>query len=89
MSETTELPPAVHDAVPTDREPVVVDVAAAPPPTPLTETLSALADLADDEVLVQVNDREPAHLLPKLDDRGASYATAERAGDVVTAVWFP
>jgi hypothetical protein len=89
MSEPTELPPALHDTVPTDREPVVVDVATAPPPKPLTETLTALADLADDEVLVQVNDREPAHLFPKLDDRGAAYATTEREGAVVTAVWFP
>ena len=89
MSETTRLPPVLDDAVPADRAPVVVDVATAPPPKPLTETLGALAELAADEVLVQVNDREPTHLFPKLDDRGAAYATADHEDRVVTAIWFP
>jgi hypothetical protein len=38
---------------------------------------------------VQVNDREPTHLFPKLADRGAEYATAEDEDGVVTAIWFP
>lgn len=88
MSETARLPPALEATVP-DRRPVVLDVATAPPPKPLTETLAALADLGDDEVIVQVNDREPVHLFPKLDDRGAAYATADRGDAVVTAIWFP
>lgn len=89
MSERTSLPPAFDDVVPPDRTPVVVDVATAPPPKPLTETLSALGDLADDEVLLQLNDREPTHLFPKLDERGAVYATTERGETVVSAIWFP
>jgi uncharacterized protein (DUF2249 family) len=86
---TTDRLAAFDDSVPTDRTPVVIDVATAPPPKPLTRTLSALADLAADEVLVQVNDREPTHLFPKLADRGAEYATAEDEDGVVTAIWFP
>jgi hypothetical protein len=40
-------------------------------------------------VLVQVNDREPTHLFPRLNDRGVAYATAERGEQVVTAIWHP
>jgi uncharacterized protein (DUF2249 family) len=72
-----------------DRAVVTVDVAMAPPPEPLTRTLEALATLDHDELLLQVNDREPTHLFPKLDDRGAAYATTEREEAVVTAIWFP
>ncbi|WP_152041967.1 DUF2249 domain-containing protein [Salinigranum salinum] len=89
MSETARLPPALESTVPTDRAVVAVDVATAPPPEPLTRTLEALATLDDDELLLQVNDREPTYLFPKLDDRGAAYATAERVETVVTAIWYP
>jgi uncharacterized protein (DUF2249 family) len=89
MSEPVRLPPALEPAVPTDRAVVVVDVATAPPPKPLTRTLEALGSLDGEELLLQVNDREPTHLFPKLDDRGAAYATAERAETVVTAIWYP
>jgi hypothetical protein len=41
-------------------------------------------------VLVQVNDRAPRHLYPKLDDRGYEYATVETGdGPVVTTIWQP
>jgi uncharacterized protein (DUF2249 family) len=89
MSEAACHLTAFDDRVPTDREPTVVDVAAAPPPKPLTRTLEALATLGDDELLVQVNDREPAHLFPKLDERGAAYASVARDDGVVTAIWLP
>lgn len=80
---------AFDDRVPTDRDPTVIDVATDPPPKPLTRTLRVLADLGDDEMLVQVNDREPTHLYPRLDDRGAAYATVEQGESVLTAIWKP
>lgn len=90
MSETATGSLSAFDGnVPTDREPTVVDVATAPPPKPLTRTLRVLGELGDDEILVQVNDREPTHLFPKLDERGASYATVERDESVLTAIWLP
>jgi uncharacterized protein (DUF2249 family) len=90
MSQTANVSLSAFEApVPTDREATVVDVATAPPPKPLTRTLRVLAELGDDEVLVQVNDREPVHLFPKLDDRGAAYATVEQESSVLTAIWKP
>lgn len=89
MSETTPLPAALRERVPSDRRVIVLDVASAPPPKPLTETLQRLATLEADELLVQVNDREPQGLYPKLEDRGARYASTDRDDEVVTAVWNP
>lgn len=65
-----------------------LDVRSLGPPKPLTETLETLADL-DDAVLVQVNDRAPQHLYPKLSDRGYEYETLERADATVTVIWSP
>lgn len=76
-----------------DREPVpdrphseTLDVRELPPPKPLQETLETLADLDEDAVLIQVNDRTPQHLFPKLEDRGFEF---ESTGDgpVYTAIW--
>lgn len=72
---------------PTDREREHLDVRRLGPPEPLQRTLETLADLPDDRVLVQVNDRAPQHLYPRLDERGHEYGTVERGGVVVTAVW--
>lgn len=89
MSETSHPLAGFDDSVPTDRDPTVIDVSTAPPPKPLTRTLRELAALGDDEILVQLNDREPKHLFPKLDERGAAYASVDRDETVVTAIWFP
>lgn len=72
--------------VPDDRSHTVLDVRELGPPKPMTETLETLADL-DDEVLVQVNDRAPQHLYPKLDDRGYEFETVEDEDAVLTAIW--
>ncbi|WP_435101389.1 DUF2249 domain-containing protein [Halarchaeum sp. P4] len=72
---------------PADRPRDVLDVRQAPPPEPLTTTLERLAALDGETVLVQVNDRAPQHLYPKLEDRGWTYETLERDDDVVTIVW--
>ncbi|MFB6195293.1 MAG: DUF2249 domain-containing protein [Haloplanus sp.] len=65
----------------------VIDVRDLPPPEPLKRTLETLADLGPDDVMVQVNDRVPQHLFPRLDDRGYVYDTVEREDRVVTAIW--
>jgi len=63
-----------------------LDVRQLGPPKPLSETLERLAEM-DGGVLVQVNDRAPQHLYPKLDDRGYVYETTETDEATVTVVW--
>lgn len=76
-------------AAPTDAPVERLDVRSLGPPKPLTNTLETLADLADDAVLVQDNDRAPQHLYPKLDDRGYAYETVETDDATVTVIWRP
>jgi uncharacterized protein (DUF2249 family) len=64
---------------------VTLDVRELPPPKPLRRTLERLAELDDDTSLVQLNDRAPQHLYPKLEDRGYTYETDEE-GDMVRTV---
>jgi uncharacterized protein (DUF2249 family) len=78
LAETNAPSTTVHD---------VLDVRELPPPEPLKVTLETLAELDDDGVVVQVNDRVPQHLFPRLDDRGFAYETVERDDRVVTAIW--
>ena len=75
------------EAVPDRPGHKTLDVRELPPPKPLQETLESLVEL-DDAVFIQVNDREPQHLFPKLEDRGFEY---ESAGEnpVYTAIWKP
>lgn len=80
---TVDLPP---DA-PRDRPHETLKVTDLPPPQPLKETLERLAALDEATVLVQVNDRTPQHLFPRLEDRGYAYASAETDAGVVTAIW--
>mgnify|MGYP006282811515 CR=1 FL=1 len=77
LAETNAPSTTIHE---------VLDVRDLPPPEPLTLTLKTLADV-DDGVVVQVNDRVPQHLFPRLDDRGFDYETVERDDRVVTAIW--
>jgi len=73
---------------PTDAPRETMDVRNLGPPKPLANTLERLPELDDDAVLVQINDRAPQHLYPKLDDRGYEYGTVEtEAGPTVTAIW--
>ena len=74
---------------PTDLPTERLDVRNLGPPKPLKDTLETLAELDEDTVLVQLNDRAPQHLYPKLDDRGYEYGTAETDDAVVTAIWTP
>ncbi|MFB6269168.1 MAG: DUF2249 domain-containing protein [Halobacterium sp.] len=76
-------------AAPLDRDRELLDVRDLGPPAPLKQTLETLPELPDSTVLVQVNDRAPQHLYPKLDDRGYEYATVETEDAVVTGIWRP
>lgn len=64
-----------------------LDARELPPPEPLQETLERVADLDEETVLVQLNDREPQFLYPKLDDRGFEYRTETVDDVVLTAIW--
>lgn len=74
-------------AAPQDWPVETIDARTLPPPQPLTQTLERLAALDPGTVLVQINDRAPQHLYPKLTDRGYEYETVEADGDVVTVIW--
>jgi TusA-related sulfurtransferase len=87
--ERHDVPRTDHldTAAPVDRPTERLDVRELPPPEPLTRTLELLADLDDEVVLVQVNDRAPQHLFPQLEERGYEHDTVETDDGVVTTVW--
>jgi len=64
-----------------------IDARELPPPQPIKNTLEQLAEIDDSIVLIQLNDRRPQYLYPKLDDRGYDYETLEDGDTVVTVVW--
>ena len=64
-----------------------LDVRSLGPPKPLQNTLEMLAEIGDDEVVVQFNDRAPEFLYPKLEDRGYTYDTVEGEDATVTTIW--
>jgi uncharacterized protein (DUF2249 family) len=64
-----------------------LDARELPPPAPLQRTLEHLAGMDDRTVLVQVNDRAPQHLYPKLEERGYAYETVDLADAVGTVIW--
>ncbi|MEF8840243.1 MAG: DUF2249 domain-containing protein [Haloarculaceae archaeon] len=72
---------------PAGRPHELLEAAELPPPEPLRRTLERLAELDDRTVLVQVNDRAPQHLYPRLAERGYEYDTVETDDGVVTVVW--
>ena len=74
-------------AAPTDRSWETLDARELPPPQPLQNTLERLTQLDAETILVQLNDRAPQHLYPKLIDRGYEYETTETEEVVVTVVW--
>ena len=74
-------------AAPTDRAWETLDARELPPPQPLQNTLERLTELGTGTILVQLNDRAPQHLYPKLTDRGYEYETTEIDGVVVTIIW--
>ncbi|WP_311173717.1 DUF2249 domain-containing protein [Halobellus ordinarius] len=75
--------------VSSDRAIDFLDARELPPPEPLQETMNRLSDLDESSVFVQLNDRVPQFLFPKLDDQGIAYQTVEADEGVVTAIWRP
>ncbi|MFC6823545.1 DUF2249 domain-containing protein [Halopelagius fulvigenes] len=85
---TTE--PSLDDLpIPPSRPIATLDARELPPPQPLRKTLELLAELDDGTAVVQLNDRAPQHLYPRISDRGYEYETTEFEGGVVTTVWKP
>jgi TusA-related sulfurtransferase len=85
MSETTAL--VAETAAPTDRQIETLDARELPPPQPLQRTLERLAELDAETVLVQLNDRAPRHLYPRLADRGYEHETTETEAGTITVIW--
>lgn len=72
---------------PVDSPHETLDARELPPPQPLKNTLEKLADIDDAVVLVQLNDRQPQHLYPRLDERGYRYETVDDDDVSVTVIW--
>jgi hypothetical protein len=83
-----ESPLLEETDAPADRPVETLDVADLGPPEPLRRTLELLANLPDETVLIQYNDRAPQFLFPKLQDRGYAHDTVETDDGVVTAIWI-
>ena len=75
-----------HEGVPTGPGPVEVDVRELPPPEPLQETLGTLESMDTAGLLVQINDRQPQHLFPMLEERGFAYESTGK-DPAYTAIW--
>lgn len=58
------------------------------PPQPMLRILNALENMAEDDILVARNDRQPLFLYPELQERGYAYRTepAEDGGYRIT-IW--
>ncbi len=62
---------------------VVLDVRGLEPPEPMVRTLEALERLAPGTTLVQLNERIPRFLLPRLEQRGFTYHIRQQRPDLV------
>ena len=74
---TQAAPRPAADAVPAEEGTVVLDVRGMEPPEPMVRTLAALESLPAGETLVQVNERVPQFLLPRLAELGFEYEVRE------------
>jgi uncharacterized protein (DUF2249 family) len=61
----------------------ILDVRGLEPPEPMVRTLAALETLPEGHTLVQINVREPRHLLPKLEEMGWRYEVREQGEELV------
>lgn len=90
MSETVpdyEARALAETDAPTDLPRERLDVRELGPPAPLKDTLERLAATDEECLLVQLNDRVPQHLYPRLTERGYTYETTRVGDTVVTLVW--
>ena len=86
MPDATVVLGRLEDA-PTDTTVEELDVRDLPPPEPMTATFEHLEALPDGTVLLQVNDRAPKFIYPKLAERGYAHETVETTEAVYTAIW--
>lgn len=84
MDPQTEV---VGTDAPSDHASETLDARELPPPQPLRRTLERLTELDDETILIQINDRAPQHLYPKLNDRGYEYETLESDEGTITVIW--
>lgn len=66
---------------------VVIDVRGMEPPEPMVRTLAALEELPAGKTLVQINERVPQFLLPRLEELGFGYEVREQ-GDALVRVFI-
>lgn len=66
---------------------IVLDVRGMEPPEPMVRTLAALEELPPGNVLLQINERIPKFLLPKLHDLGFTYEIRKQ-GDTLVRVFI-
>lgn len=66
-----------EDAAPGGR--LVLDVRGLEPPEPMVRTLGALEELPEGATLVQLNERVPRFLLPRLEERGFAWEIQEES----------
>ncbi len=84
--ETAVLPAGVATPLAGEPNTVVLDVRGLEPPEPLVRTLVALESLPRGATLVQINERVPQFLLPRLHERGFSHEIAESSPELVRIV---
>ncbi|HET8657061.1 MAG TPA: DUF2249 domain-containing protein [Longimicrobiaceae bacterium] len=61
-----------------DEDVIVLDVRGMEPPEPMVRTLAALEELPAGKTLLQINERVPQFLLPKLEELGFVYEVREQ-----------
>ncbi len=75
--------PATNDASDETADVIIVDVRGLEPPEPMVRTLAALERLPQGKTLLQINERVPQFLLPRLEELGLEYDIREQAEGVV------
>jgi TusA-related sulfurtransferase len=78
---TQSLPATRHPLPATDT--IILDVRGMEPPEPMVRTLAALETLPAGATLLQLNERVPQFLLPKLAELGFSYEVREQNDSLV------
>lgn len=90
FAHRTEQVAEDHWVVAFSRPTVVLDVRGLEPPEPMTRTLEALDRLPPGGTLLQINERVPRFLLPRLAERGFAAEVTERAdGEVHVLIRRP
>lgn len=75
--------PAEPQATDEGDDVIVLDVRGMEPPEPMVHTLAALENLPSGKTLLQINERIPQFLLPKLEEQGFTYSIREQNDQLV------